>query len=205
MAGSFALRGAVALSLAGTVALVAPGVASARPAPVAPRIVRPHVTAFYLCSAQLAGTVKTSATVAGRTPSTVSGAGAKVSMTGFESTFSIPGSVFDKAYQSGVRSFSGKMTKFDVTATDAKTSIVNVAKTPFTFGPIKLLPRNNPSVTVHVPTKPATIGPWIARSAGTMTFKTGTTVVTLFSPQLGAITAVCSPHPAVVLSTTKVS
>jgi hypothetical protein len=30
-------------------------------------------------------------------------------------------------------------------------------------------------------------------------------VVTLFSPQLGSITTVCSPHPAAVLSTTKVA
>lgn len=207
MAGSFAFRGAFALTLAGTVALAVPSVAGAgvRPgAGQAPRIVRPHVSATYRCSTALSSSVTTSYTVVGQTPASVSGPGKYVKMTGFQATFSIPGTVFDKAYHDGVRTFSGKMTKFDVVATDARTAVVNVAKTPFTFGPIKLLSKNNPSVTVHIPANPATIGPWVAQSKGTMSFKTGNTSTTLFSPQLGSITTFCSPHPAAVLSTTTV-
>jgi hypothetical protein len=197
-----------ALALPTVIALPSAGAAATSTRSARARAVvvdlRPQLSASYRCSAGAAGSVTTSATIAGKTAANIKGPGSDVRMTGFQSTVSIPGSVFDKAYRLGVRSFSGKLSTFDIKATDARKSTVNVAKTPFKFGPIKLLPKNNPSATVNFPAKPSTIGPWVAKAAGTMTFETGTSVIVLTAPGLGSITAVCSPHPVAVLSTTTV-
>jgi hypothetical protein len=196
-----AIRGAAAGVAAASILLViVPGVAGAGTGDSA---LHPYVTAHYRCNAGIAGSITTSSVVNGKTPSTAK-VGERVHMTGFQSTVSIPGSIFDKAYRAGVRTFSGKVSTLDITAADARNRVVNVAKTPFKFGPIKLLARNNPSLTVHIPTTPRTIGPWTAKAKGTMTFRTGTNVIVLTASGLGSVTAVCSPAPAVTLSTTKV-
>lgn len=192
--------GAVVLGIAPVIAVAFPATAGA-----GVQRLSPAITAKYRCSSNVGGSATASATVVGKTPKSVSKPRTAVRMTGFQSIVSIPGSVFDKAYQAGVRSFSGKITKFDITATDATKAVVNVAKTPFKFGPIKLLPKNNPPATIKLPKNPATIGPWTAKAKGTMSFRTGTTVLVLTAPGLGSITAVCAPAPAALLSTTKVA
>jgi hypothetical protein len=163
----------------------------------------PHVAATYKCSIPGVGTVTSSATVVGKSPASVK-PGAKVSMTGYQTTVSIPGSALDTAYSYGVRTITAKVTVLYINSTDAKSRSVNVAKTPISFKTVTLRASNNPPLTLHVPAKPATEGTWTASSKGTMTFSTGSSTISL-ATNLGTFTATCSPSPAATISKTTVT
>jgi hypothetical protein len=165
------------------------------------------VTATYSCSASTpVGPVTYSgaADFAGTTRAKVA-PGANVSMTKFQASMTIPGSLLDEAYSYGVRTISGKVTTFDLTATDATTGTVDAPKKPVSIGKVTLRSSDNPPITAKIPAKPATIKGWVAAAAGTMAFSPGNATIDLKS-NLGSLTAQCSPvSPVPAISTTTVS
>jgi hypothetical protein len=192
-------RRALAAVLAGIGAASALLAVAAVPAGAA----QPRVTASYSCSIPAVGTVTATATVAGKSPASAA-PGAKVSVSRYQSTVAIPGSALDTAYSYGVRWITAKVTKLYINATDAKSRSVNVAKTPITFSKVTLKASNNPPLTLHIPSKPATEGSWTASAKGIMNFSTGSASISLGS-NLGTFTATCSPSPAATISKTSVT
>jgi hypothetical protein len=165
------------------------------------------VTATYSCSASTpVGPVTYSgpADFAGTTPTKVA-PGAAVSLTKFQATMTIPGSLLDEAYSYGVRTISAKVTAFDVNATDATPGTVDAPKKPVNVGKVTLKPSDNPPIDVKIPLKAATIKGWVASTAGTMAFSPGAATFDLKS-NLGSLSAQCSPtSPVPSISSTTVS
>jgi hypothetical protein len=142
-------------------------------------------------------------TFSGTTPAGVS-VGTSVVISGFQSTVSVPGSLLDEAYSYGVRSISADVSAFDITATDADVSAVNVVKKPVKVGHTRLLPSGNPSLAIAVPKKPAKVGSWVASAPGAMVFSPGDATFHL-KTNLGSLDVQCTPSPeGTTLSTTTV-
>jgi hypothetical protein len=191
-------------SALGTLLVVAGASAALVATTITPAVAAgPSVTATYKCSIPAIGTITSSAKVVGKSPASVA-PGAKVSVTGYQTTVSIPGSALNTAYSYGVRTITAKVTILYINATDAKSRSINVAKTPISFPTVTLKASNNPALALHIPTKAATEGTWTASSKGTMTFSTGSASISLAS-NLGTFTATCSPSPAATISKTTVT
>lgn len=166
--------------------------------------VRPfQVTAPYSCKGSALGesyTFSGSNTVSGTTPTTVT-PGTSVSMTEFQAVISVPSSIVNEILQYA-GAISGTVKTYDISATDAKTAKVNVAGSGIAI-PKTTLTENQP-LNIEVPLSPAAVGPWVAKSKGTMKFKTGATATTLSVAGI-SVSISCTPNPATVISTTAVS
>jgi hypothetical protein len=164
------------------------------------------VSATYSCSAATpVGQVTYSGTAdfTGTTPATVA-PGTTVSMTGFQASMSVPGSLLDEAYGYGVRTATAKVTAFDIDATDATPGTLDAVKKPITVGHLKLLSSGNPTLNGRVPAKAAKIKGWVAGKAGTMSFSPGNAAID-FKSNLGSLAVQCTPSaPVPAISTTTV-
>jgi|GEM_PF-5128627 hypothetical protein len=163
--------------------------------------IKPSVNANYSCTASALGRSIWSAVVTGTTPGSVPHGG-KVSMSGFQATVTIPGSIVNKLIGMGITAVTMEATVLDVNSTDAKPTTVNAAKKPFSFGPVTL--QKNMGAVFFLPPTPITIGTWTALKAGTMVFTTGNVKLVLTSSK-APVKVTCSPKPSVTLSTTTVS
>ncbi len=181
-------------AVAGTLALAA----GAAPAGASVgKTIEKTVTATYSCSASALGKTYTytgSIVVAGTTPAKVAPK-SKVTMTGFQTTVTVPASIVNQVIKY-TKTISGTLKTFDVVSTDT-TGTVNAAGTGIKFGPLTLV-ANKPLV-VKLPGTAKSISGWIAGTTGTMVFSTGKVAITL--SVLGISVPVnCTPKPAAVIS-----
>jgi hypothetical protein len=182
--------------------------AGAAPAGASASAVSPRVVAKYSCSATIpvvgkkswAGTI----TVLGTATKTVAPGGA-VSVSGWQAQVTIPKSLVDEAgaYASSI---GGKLTTFNISATDSKTKTINAAGKGITI-PTTKISKTSPALTFKLPATPTTVKGWTAVSKGTMTFTTGNAVLNLTAATIignESVVATCIATPA-TLTTTSVS
>jgi hypothetical protein len=141
-------------------------------------------------------------TFTGTTPANVA-VGTTVSITGFQASVSVPGSVLNEAYSYGVRTISASVAAFDITASDADVPNVDIANKTVNVGHMSL-GSSNPSLNARIPRKPAKVGVWVANQGGTMVFSPGDATFR-FKTNLGSLNVPCSPGtPVPPISTTTV-
>jgi hypothetical protein len=192
-----------------TWAVVAVGAASALPlvfgaAPAGAATGR-KVSVTYSCTASVPivgnETFSSPIAVSGKTPASVAPGGA-VKMTGFQSSVTISSSFVNEAISYGITSISGKITTFDILATDAKSATVNAAKKAITIPSTKLV--ENEALTLTLPKTAITIGSWTASKKGKMTFTSGKVAFSLVT-SLATVPVSCTASKPPAISTTTVS
>lgn len=151
----------------------------------------------YNCNVPIVGTISGSVNVSASSPAVVP-LKSKVSLTGVQVSLTIPASYVNDLISYGITKVSGKATKADITATDAKVATVNAAKHAVTIGPYTLV--ENQPLTVTVPAEPRTVGTWAPAAAGTMQFSAGTVALSARGYSVS-----CSPAGSSVLTSTTVS
>jgi hypothetical protein len=110
----------------------------------------------------------------------------------------------DEAYSEGVRSITAGVSAFDINATDATTSTLNIVKSVVKVGTLKLAPANNPSLNVNIPRNPVKVGSWVASKSGTMTFTPGNATFQ-FKTHAGSLGVQCTTSSPSPISITTVS
>lgn len=192
------------------------GRSSLQPIPSAPQQVRPpetiqptatniaafepDVTGKFKCTSSY-GPFTFSAGVSGTTPANIQH-GSAVKMTGFQVSVTVPASIVNRLISLGIHSVTMNTSLVDINATDASPKTVNAANPPISYGPVALH-QNKPAIFL-LPASPITIGPWTAKTVGTMLFKTGNVTVVV-SDSSFSLTLTCKPGPAVTISKTTVS
>lgn len=161
------------------------------------------VAAPYSCSTQVLGmthTLSLPMSVSGATPAKVA-PGAKVTMSGWQLTVTVPASLVNEFLRYGVNTLSGRLTNFTIASTNS-TGAVNAAGKgiPLPHSPLQA----NTPVTVKLPSTPKAIGTWTAGTAGTMTFRTGKALLT-FSGLGAPVPVTCLPKPSTTISHTTVA
>lgn len=127
--------------------------------------------------------------IAGSTRKSVA-PGAKVVLSGLQASITIPAVAVNLISLTGGRSASGKVTAVDIRATDATPATVNAAAAPIAFGPYTLV-KGRP-LLIKFPAAPISVGGWVARAKGTMTFTASMVVLTI---NIGTLPIVASCVP----------
>lgn len=127
--------------------------------------------------------------------------GASVSMKGWQTTVTIPKALVVALQSNGGASVAGKVSVLDLEATDAKPATLNSAGDGLALPPMRMQAK---SLTISLPAKPTTAGPWVASKAGTMVFQPGPAILTL-TPNKGSSASLQCQAGKATLSTTTVS
>lgn len=143
------------------------------------------------------------ATFTGTTPASVA-VGDTVPISEFQAHLAVPGSLLDQAYSEGVRSITAGVSAFDINATDATTSTLNIVKSVVKIGTLKLASANNPSLNVNIPRNPVKVGGWVASQSGTMTFTPGNATFQ-FKTHAGSLSVPCTTSSPAPISITTVT
>lgn len=166
-----------------------------------------HVVADYDCTAigPLGQHVLSPPiTVTGTAPASVP-LGTRVKLSGFQVEITVPASIVNQVLKYA-DALSGRLTTFDVKATDATSATVNVAGKGIAI-PTSKLTKNTP-LTLVLPAKPATVGSWKPAKVGAMHFSTGAldfTIDVKVQGQTFPVTVTCAPHPSKRLASTAVT
>jgi hypothetical protein len=172
---------AAALSLAAVAATAAPASAAPTSGASVPSGDAPFTLSVpYVCDFPILGPQSLDATISGSAPQVVS-PGQSFSLTGVQSTTTIPSSLVD-ALLLVQRSVSGTIKTWDFAAQNAHPSAVNGAKRPISFGPVSLT--SGQPVAITAPPSPATIGPFTASNNGNVTVSAGDLDLTTWFGQL---------------------
>ena len=117
-------------------------------------------------------------TIKGQTPTSIAAPGDKVTMTGFQFAITLPPSFVNSIINAGGRMISGKVTVFNISATDAKVATVNAAGSGGIPIPLTTLVPNT-SVTFKLPANAIPVGTWTASQTGIMSFNAGNIAFTI--------------------------
>jgi hypothetical protein len=160
------------------------------------------VSATYACSTS-GGSFVSPVTINATAPKAAA-PGKPVTLTSVQYKVTVPGSLVTEMENSGITWIAGTVKTLDINATDAKVTTVNVAGKGIAI-PMTNLPKPAANVTFHLPAKPVTIGPWVAKAKGTMTFTDGTIADTLTDNLAVTIPVTCTAKPVATLAKTTVS
>ena len=165
--------------------------------PVRPRAVTP---VSYTCTVPDLGSQTFAGTVEASSPASV-GAGAPLTVTGFQATTVLPVNLVDDLVALGAPSLTGTVTVADLGVTQATPSTLNGAATPLPF--TVALTKGHAAT---IPFGPVPVGPFTAGASGVVDVIPGAIAITGTFPVLGTQTIPCTlaTAPAPVLTSTTI-
>ena len=157
-------------------------------------------TPSYTCAVPDLGSQTFGATVEASSPATV-GAGAPLTVTGFQATTVLPANLVDDLVALGASSLTGSVTVADLAVTHATPSTLNAASTPLPF--TVPLTEGQPAT---IPFGPVSAGPFTAGPSGVGDVTPGAITITGTFPVLGTQSIPCTlaTSPAPVLTSTTI-